>query len=261
MKKSLSLIFISFLLINCNKANETIVNDNTPITNTLTNYPPNMEAIFAAHGGIDTWNEMNNICFTVAKDPEETHTIDLPSRKTRIDSKDFVLGFNGTKVWLLQDSIGFNPERARFYHNLLFYFYAMSFVLGDDGITYEETLPLEKDGISYPGTKISFAKNIGDALDDNYILYSHPETNQMEWLAYTVTYNGEGPSTHYNFIKYEDWQEVNGLKLPSNLQWYTTIDGFPTEMKSSMKFIKPSITEAILNDELFSIPENATYVE
>ena len=44
----------------------------------------------------------------------------------------------------------------KFYYNLMFYFYAMPFILADDGIVYEDVKPLDIEGKSYPGIKISY---------------------------------------------------------------------------------------------------------
>jgi len=225
-------------------------------------YPTEVAAIFEAHGGIDTWNGMNNLCFTLEKeDGNETHTIDLKSRKTRIETENFTLGFDGEKVWLAQDSTYYPPDRARFYHNLMFYFYAMPFVLGDDGISYSETEPLVFKGKSYPGTKISFGKGVGDAPDDEYILYRNKDTNQMAWLAYTVTFGKNEKSDRFSYIKYDQWENVNGLLLPTKLQWYQSENGVPTTMRSERSFIKPTITVTQLDSKLFSKPVSAKFAE
>lgn len=262
--KQLLLIVTTFSLITSCKQNEAL--EKTAITSSeeiiTKSYPEEMSAIFKAHGGIEKWNEMNNLCFTLPKgEVNEIHTVDLKSRKTRIETEDYVLGFDTEGVWVQQDTAAFNTERARFYHNLMFYFYAMPFVLGDDGITYEDAPALEKDGITYPGTKISFGSGVGDAPDDNYIVYKDPTTNQMAWLAYTVTYGGDGPSERYSYIKYAGWQDVNGLKLPSELQWYNVEDGQPTEMRNAMNFIKPTASTAILDENLFKKPETLEYIQ
>lgn len=268
MKQILTILLIAIAFTSCKNENtstpETVVEETetpTPEEVPTKTYPTAITAIFNAHGGIDTWNKMNNISFTIPKDVEEVHTVDLKSRKTRIETKDYLLGFDGDKVWLKQDSISFKPERARFYHNLMFYFYAMPFVLGDDGITYSEVPGLEVEGITYPGTKISFGENVGDAPDDNYIVYHDPKTNEMAWLAYTVTYRSGEPSEKYSYIKYADWQDVNGIKLPSTLKWYAAEDGVPTEIRREMTFTKPTATEALLDNKLFDKPEEGTFAE
>lgn len=263
MNKSLLALVVLTLLASCKQV-ETTENTSAPSEKRVLSktYPENISTIFEAHGGIERWNAMNNLCFTIPKgDVNEKHTVDLKSRHTRIETDSYVLGFDGEGVWVKQDTIAFNPERARFYHNLMFYFYAMPFVLGDDGITYEEAPALEKDGITYPGTKISFGSDVGDAPDDNYIIYKNPTTNEMAWLAYTVTYGGDGPSERYSYIKYSNWQDVNGIKLPSELQWYKVEDGLPTEMRNAMTFTNPTASESILDNAIFKKPDDVDYIQ
>lgn len=251
------------LLTSCNQ-NETQHSTTETVTEEVQrkSYPDAMSRVFEAHGGISKWDEMNNLCFTLSKgDINEIHTVDLKSRKARIETKDYILGYDGEGVWVQQDSAAFNTARARFYHNLMFYFYAMPFVLGDDGITYEEATALNKDGITYPGIKISFGDGIGDAPDDNYILYWDPTTYEMAWLAYTVTYGSEGPSEKYSYIKYSEWQMVNGLKLPSTLEWYNVVDGRPTDKRNAMNFIKPTTSKTVLDAEVFKKPAALEYIK
>jgi len=268
MKYLFTIALAATLFISCNNETKTQSKAETlapvavePETPAKT-YPAAMTAIFDAHGGMKKWNDMNTMSYALPKEVEEIHTIDLKTRKVRIETKDYALGFDGDKVWLKQeDSTSFNPSRARFYHNLMFYFYAMPFVLADDGITYEETKSLEMDGVTYPGTKISFGEGVGDAPDDNYIIYHHPETKEMAWLAYTVTYNSKEPSERYSYIKYAEWENVNGVKLPSKLQWYKVEDGKPTEMRSERAFTKTSLSEAKADTALFSKPEGGEFTE
>jgi hypothetical protein len=262
MNKSILLLAGLIAFASC-KNESTVKTEEVAVVETPSRvYPDQISKVFEAHGGIDTWNNMNNLCFTLPKgDINEIHTVDLKSRKIRIETKDFVLGYDGKDLWLKQDTIAFQPERARFYHNLMFYFYAMPFVLSDEGIIYSEVPALEMDGVSYPGTKISFGSDVGDSPDDNYILYNDPTTNEMAWLAYTVTAGSDGPSERYSFIKYATWQDVNGLKLPSELQWYKVVDGKPTEMRNAMNFTNPTATATQLDIATFSKPEGGVLVE
>jgi hypothetical protein len=143
----------------------------------------------------------------------------------------------------------------------MFYFYAMPFVLGDDGITYTEVDALEFKDVSYPGTKISYGAGVGDAPNDEYILYRDPKTNQMAWLAYTVTYGKNEKSDRFSYIKYDQWQEVNGLQLPSKIQWYKTENNQPTEMRNERSFIKPTATTTQLDAAIFEKPKNVEFAE
>lgn len=266
MKRITFLFALPIIILSCKqtpeKTNTTEEVVEEKITVVSKEYPSEIASVFKAHGGIDTWNATNNLSFTLEKDGgNETHTVDLKSRKVNIKTDKYTLGFDGEKVWLDQDSTYFQPGRARFYHNLMFYFYAMPFVLGDDGITYTDVPALEFDGVSYPGTKISFGADVGDAPDDEYILYRDPKTNQMAWLAYTVTYGGNGKSDRFSYIKYDQWTKVGDLQLPSELHWYKVEDGVPTEMAAARKFINPTASERVLGDSQFNKPESGEFAE
>lgn len=265
MKKMMFLAAVAIFAISCKETTQsTTTTTSTPeVTKTPEKeYPDVIDATFKAHGGIDTWNAMNSLSFVLQKeDGNELHTIDLKSRKVTVETENYTIGFNGEKVWIAQDSAYFPPQRARFYHNLMFYFYAMPFVLGDDGITYSDVPALEFEGVSYPGTKISFGAGVGDAPDDEYILYHNPTTNQMEWLAYTVTYGKNEKSDRFSYIKYDQWTTVNGLQLPSVLQWYKVEDGQPTTLASERVFIDVTASATKVKASQFEIPEGAEVVE
>ncbi|MEP0264598.1 DUF6503 family protein [Dokdonia sp.] len=265
MKKIIFLFAISIFALSCKQSTETApipeLVEETPKVATK-EYPATIASVFKAHGGIDTWNAANNVSFTLEKEAgNEVHTVDLKSRKVTIKTEKFTLGFDGEKVWLDQDSTYYQPQRARFYHNLMFYFYAMPFVLGDDGITYTDVPALDFEGVSYPGTKISFGAGVGDAPDDEYIVYRDPKTNQMTWLAYTVTYGKNEKSDRFSFIKYDQWTKVGDLQLPSALQWYKVVDGAPTEMAAERTFINATASDKILDDSFFAKPESGEFAE
>ena len=71
-----------------------------------------------------------------------------------------------------------NPK---FYYNLMFYFYAMPFILADDGIKYTDAEPLVFEGKSYPGIKISYEAGVGESPEDEYVIktISIKKANQM----------------------------------------------------------------------------------
>ena len=134
----------------------------------------------------------------------------------------------------------------------------MPFVLADDGITYEKTDDLVFEGINYPGYKISYNANVGSSPDDNYKIFYNPKTYQMEWLGYTVTYRSKKASDQFKIIKYENWNNVNGLILPLEITWYKTDEnGVPTEpAKPATEFTLPLISEGKLADSFFEKPKN-----
>ncbi|PKV50083.1 hypothetical protein ATE84_2132 [Aquimarina sp. MAR_2010_214] len=217
-------------------------------------FPEDIAAVFKAHGGINTFDQMNSMIFEIAK-PEgnEKHTIDLKTRYARVETDKFVLGFDGKEAWLEQDSTYFKGN-PRFYHNLMFYFYAMPFVLGDDGISYQKVDDLEVDGISYTGYKISYGEGIGDSPKDNYFLYYDKGSGKMKFLGYTVTFFSKESSEKIRLVEYTDWNDVNGLQFPKTLKWRAYKDGVVGEVKSEMNFVNANIGKEKVSMSLFKKP-------
>ncbi len=222
-------------------------------------YPESLQKVLTAHGGLQAWSEMRSMTYAMG---EESHTTDLKSRNIIVEQEKTSIGSIDGKVWIAQDSAYFPPQRARFYHNLMFYFYAMPFLLADDGIVYSDAPALEMDGTTYPAIKVGYEPNVGDSPDDEYILYYHPDTHKMEWLAYTVTYGKNEKSPVFKYIKYNKWQEVNGLLLPEELTWYTVENNQPVEARGEPRvFSKVAVDRAFLDITMFEKPENGVFVD
>jgi hypothetical protein len=217
-------------------------------------FPKKLSKVFDAHGGIDKWKELHQLTFERGN---EKHTVDLHSRKSLITSENYKLGFDGENVWLKQkDSMSFKGNKD-FYYNLYFYFYAMPFVLADDGIVYEESKPLVFEGKTYPGIKISYNANIGSSPDDNYYVYYNPETFQMEWLQYSVTFFSKKTTMKVNTIRYNDWIDVNGFLLPNSLTWYKKDEnGNVSEpARSATVFTNQKVSTMKLDENIFYKPK------
>lgn len=209
--------------------------------------------VFDAHGGYEQWQSMNALSYNRG---EESTITNLQNRKIRLESPEQTIGFDGKDVWVTPDTL--NTERARFFHNLYFYFYAMPFVVGDPGANYEDLEPKELDGKTYNGIKISYGDGVGDSPDDNYIIWLDPETNRMEWLMYTVTFRSGEANDNYRLIKYGTWEEFNGLSLPTSIQWFQFQEdtvGSPRGEATLFENIK--ISTEIPDESLFAIPEGA----
>ena len=244
-------------------AAEAEVSTETPEKNkTLASHPPKVKAIFDAHGGTEAWSKMNSLQFEIPKENgPEKHTVALSDRRSLIETNQWSIGYDGVDVWLLQQEEEAYKGNARFYHNLMFYFYAMPFVLADDGINYSPIPATELEGKTYEGIKISYNDGVGDAPKDEYIVYYDSETGLMTWLAYTVTYRTNEKSDNWRYIKYVEWQEVNGFILPETLTWYKLENGKPTEPRSSMKFENIQVLESLPNPDQFLKPEGASISE
>ena len=225
-------------------------------------YPENITKVFDAHGGLQTWSKMKSLEFTMPKPEGDEITItDLKNRKSLIKMPKHSIGYNGNDVWLQSIDTTSYKGKPKFYYNLMFYFYAMPFVLADDGINYQEAQPLDFEGISYPGIKVSYENGVGASPEDEYIIYYHPETHKMTWLAYTVTYFTKEKAKEFHFIKYSDWQTVNGVVLPKQLDWYNYENNLPTTKRDEVKFTNVILTEDAPNPSIFEIPEGAKIVE
>jgi len=264
MKKIILALFVATLIMSCKteEKKDTVVEKvMTPekVMVDLSKYPQGLQDVFAAHGGLQKWSEMKSM--TYAMGDQETVT-DLHTRDIVVKAPTHTIGSKDGKVWIAQDTVAFPPARARFFHNLMFYFYAMPFLVADDGIVYNDVEPLNMDGKSYPGIKIGYEANVGDSPDDNYIVYYDPDTKEMTWLGYTVTYGKDGKSDKYKYIKYNKWQKVNGLLLPEELTWYKIEDNKPTEPAGPPRvFTKVDVDAATIDVTAFAKPENGIFVD
>lgn len=211
-----------------------------------------------AHGGLERWQEMQTMGYTLLKgDVKEKHQIDLPSRKVRIMTDDWTLGYDGEEVWVTPDLAAFGKGSPRFYHNLIFYFFALPYVAADPGINYEVLADKTIEGRIYDAVKISFNAGVGDAPDDYYILHFDKETHLMHLLLYTVTYYSKEKSEKYNAIIYDEWIDVKGLKLPASFKGYKYENGELGDQRYARSFTDHYLSEEPLIDNTFTMPKGA----
>ncbi|MEM5566072.1 DUF6503 family protein [Psychroserpens sp. AS72] len=263
-----SLLLITLLVFTSCKDNKTTNNvesinySEEKLDVTTSVYPENISNIFDAHGGIDAWRKMNTLKFTMEKESgTEITTTDLHNRYSIIETPAYNLGYDGEDVWLLKKKDDIGNLKPKFYYNLMFYFYAMPFVLADDGIIYEDVEPLRFEGTSYPGIKISYESGVGESPEDEYILYYDSTTGEMAWLAYTVTFFTSEKAKEFHFIKYSDWQTINGLKLPKRLSWYNYENNMPTTKRNDLDFINVVLTDDSKGASSFAKPDRAEVVK
>ncbi len=221
-------------------------------------YPESITKVLNAHGSLEVWKEMETLKFTMRKETgNEITTTDLKNRYSIIEMPNHTIGYDGTNAWLQSKGDIPYDGNPKFYYNLMFYFYAMPFVVADDGIIYEEVDPLVFEGKKYPGIKVSFESGVGESSQDEYIVYYDSQTGMMTWLGYTVTYFTKEKSKTWSFIKYDEWQAVNGIKLPKQLVWYNVKDNMPTSKRNVIDFVDIILTESSKGKNAFKMPTGA----
>ncbi|GMN09367.1 hypothetical protein MTsPCn9_01770 [Croceitalea sp. MTPC9] len=221
-------------------------------------YPEDFGKALDAHGGLANWKQQRTLSFVLPKpDNTETHTIDLWSRNEKVETPDYTFGYDG-KPWVL-DSNGNYKGNPEFYHNLMFYFYAMPFVLADEGIIYSETEDLVFDGVSYPGIKISYDAGVGITPKDEYYIHYNAETHKMAWLGYTVTYRSGEKSDNVKWIRYDDWKTINDLVLPNSISWYIVEDGKIKEVRNIVVFENVTLSTVAKPTAFYDKPEKGEY--
>ena len=195
----------------------------------------------------------------------ETQLIDLRDRRERItqpggEGQEAVdIGYDGNELWITADtSYRGNPA---FYKNLMFYFYAMPWVLADPGIHYRPADTLTVDGQPYPGYFISYDDGVGYSPKDNYRIHYDPTSHQMQWLGYTVTGRSGQASDKFSWIKYPTWTDHGGVQLPDSLVWYTTEDNLPGAPRNVRHFTRVELRTAAPDSSRFARPPGARVVE
>lgn len=215
--------------------------------------PELLDKALAAHGGLSQWQSMKSLEYAFARDNDlEIQKTALDSRKAYIKRGDqFTMGFDGDTVWVKPNPDAYGKSDPRFYHNLIFYFYAMPFVLADPGIYYEELPPRQLNGKSYPALKISFGDGVGDAPDDYYIAHFDPDTYKLHLLLYTVTYFDQSPNEKYNALVYDEWTKVNGLDLPKKMIGYKFAADTLGAQRYAREFVDIKVSESAYPHLLF----------
>ena len=260
MRHIVTFVFSLLIFFSCKNEPTTPSQKETPESKISQTYPAELSKVFETHGSLETWKEMKALSYEIVRENgNEKQWIDLTTRNERIEASNFKTGYDGKNYWLEADtSYKGNPK---FYHNLMFYFYAMPFVLADDGIVYSETDDLIFENQNYPGIRISYNDGIGESPEDEYFIHYNPETYQMEWLGYTVTFYTGEKSKKVKWIRYNDWVNIEGLLLPQSLTWYNMEDDKITEPRSPRAFTNIQISKEEPDQEMYLKTEKAVIVE
>jgi len=261
MKIKTSIFLLSISLICCKEAPKGVENMGIPTEKEMKmvapSYPSELQKVFQAHGGLTAWKQQRFLSFDLPKKTGvESHAIDLYSRKDIVATDAYTMGFDGADVWIADPDGNYKGDPV-FYHNLMFYFYAMPFVLADDGIQYFDVEPLVYEGVEYPGIGISYQNGIGTSPEDEYFIHYDSTSYQMVWLGYTVTYRTGERSDDIHWIRYDNWTNIDGVVLPKSISWYTVEEGKIGELRNTVKFENIQLSKEAVNPAIFKKPERA----
>ena len=257
---SLIILLIGFLAVSCGtngtQQEEVAETEDNSTPAYRADMPESMKNGIESIGGIEKWNSYNRQEYDLKSSWSEDHQlIDLKSRKVKLSSDKYTVGFDGEQVWVTpsKDSIG----NARFYSSLFFYFLNIPYVFNDNGVIYEDRGRKTLDGKEYDVVSVSFESGIGDADKDEYIAYFNPETGVMEWLLYTVTYHEGKRRDQYNALNYVDWTDVGGVQLPGRLLGYKFQGDSLGDQRYEASFENIIMSVESPDQSLFEIPEGA----
>ncbi|MEM7230457.1 MAG: hypothetical protein AAF432_16785 [Planctomycetota bacterium] len=185
-----------------------------------------------AHGGLDRWNAIGQLQYTVpdfplgAKAPMNfRHIADVKLRRHLMVSDDYRLGFDGNNAWAINGDAAGIP--ARFVTHGNSYFVMMPFVFADAGATVTDLGTRYLDGATYDALGVSYAD--GDTADDDYVLFIDQQTRRLKLIHFTVTYAAIRGDTPVNEVPrkalvFDNWQDVDGLLLPQKATFYGWAD-------------------------------------
>ncbi len=173
---------------------------------------------------------------------------------------EFEIGFDGTQTWISPNRDAYKGNSVKFYHNLYFYFFNIPYVFTDPGVTVEKVSAKSVNGIEYPTFQAKFDPSAGASPNDQYFMLINPETNQLEYLLYTVTYFGnENPPL--SALKYEDYRNSDGVFFPRILTGYTYENDSTKSIRYQVTFADALLLDEEFESEIFEKPENAVFAD
>ncbi len=231
--------------------------------------PPIVEESMLAHGIEAWWNQQA---------VEATVTIEFGGLKV-LDSAEFYFEAHGPRARYQQDGVTVvydgttawvsPPEAAtpknRFHVWTWPWFIYAPLKLDGDGITLSDEKALSLRGTDYDTWLQTFGASEGDAPDDWYRLYMHPETKGLDAMAYIVTFgkSAEEANKTPSIILYSGYEEFNGVQLATEYEFWHLTDQL--ELHGDGPKGNGQVTNIQLHGEIdeamFAIPDGAVEVD
>ena len=83
----------------------------------------------------------------------------------------------------------------------------------------------------------------------------------MTWLGYTVTYRTGQKSDTVKWIRYDNWQDIEGVILPSSITWHEFEGRTIKEARSTVVFDNVVLSTSAKDAAFFEKPEDAIVAE
>lgn len=259
MRIKLLIVLLALFQLGCNQqAKQHQENSNTAEIDVYENVIPELKDCIEAHGGLSTWKGFGGLAYDrlSSSNAGDHSIIDLYSRKDLVSNDTaYTIGFDGSNVWITPNMD--KMKSPRFFHNLYFYFLALPFVVADPGSNQEYLGLVDFDGKSYKKVRITYGDSVGDSPEDQYVLWIDAQTNLLGFINYSVTYFDKSRAANYNAAVYSDWQEVQGLKMPTVLSFFRWADDSLGESRGDNVFSNMRFTKEQPDQSIFEAPEDA----
>ena len=191
-----------------------------------------IDAMIAAHGGMEKWAAAPTVSFEDEFKPAEAEsgaasrvTVEQGPRRAYIDfpGTEMRMSWDGMKAWSENWQMPFPP---RFLALLNYYFVNLPWLAKDPGVILTDagTGTLVDDPTQYRVIKMTYESGVGDTPDDYYTLYIHPETHRLRACKYIVTYRALLPegvdATPENTLIFDEFATVDELVVPTHYTIY-----------------------------------------
>ena len=227
-----------------------------------------------AHGGLERWFANGPLEFQFDYLPrgegEPRRTVqqinqwDNTARHQHADRPAAEFGWDGTRAWQTTKDSALWTYNTRFWSTTPYFFLAQPFVLTGAGTQLESLGTKTHNGQAYDAVKVTFAPGTGDAPDDYYIAYFHPETHRQEVIRYIVSYPGyfaKGQHLPEKMMTLHDFTTVDGITFPTayKTHWLTEDERAGehiTDIAVSRIKFRPELEKTH-----FEVPADATVLE
>ena len=75
------------------------------------------------------------------------------------------------------------------------------------------------------------------------------------------TFGKDGKSTDFRYIRYNDWQTINGLVMPKSISWYNYENNIPTDLRNTLEFKDVVLSEEAPKQDMFMMEEGDKLIE